>query len=185
MEKKDKKFFDWEYFVNASKYFYGMNRIHLSGGEPSMHPDFSDIAAKFKELFNCRLLTIETNGTLLRSKSESFKYFDKIYISHYTKDTFNGCPDNTDNINYIKEYLKDSQTEVIVGEVEHISREIRGTKICPRGTSELVEYNNGKIYPCCVGSGLDEDVCIRPTENWIEEIKLVMPPCHICFFALP
>lgn len=187
MANRDKKFFDWEYLENAAKYFYGLDRIHLTGGEPTLHPRFRDFVPKLKDLFGCNRLTIETNGFGFKKYSHLFGWFDEIYCSHYTADTFPGCPDNTEEIVYLKDalqILQNKNTKIIVGEIQHSSRENRGTKICARGTSETLGYSNGKLYPCCVASGLPaRDVGIPLTENWREDILKVVHPCDICFFA--
>lgn len=184
MDNKIKKFFDWGYLENAAKYFYGLNRIHITGGEPTMHPKFADFVPKLKELFGCTRLTIETNGFGFKKYRSLFTYFDEIYCSHYTAETFPDCPDNTEEIEFIKWYLQETKVKIIVGKVQHESREKRGTKICARGTSEALGYSNGKLYPCCVASGLPErDTGIPVTENWREDILKVIHPCDICFFA--
>lgn len=183
MKNKDKKFFYWDYFVNSAKYFYGIDRIHLTGGEPTLHPNFIEYVPKLKELFGCNRLTVETNGFGFKRFPETFSFFDEIYCSHYTSTSFEGSPDNTEEIQFIKNLYPDKT--IFVGEITHLSRELRGTKMCSRGWSETVGYSNGKLYPCCVASGLPErDVGIELTESWKEDILKVIHPCDICFFAV-
>ncbi len=107
MDKKDKKFHSWDYVVNSAKYFKGIRRINLTGGEPSIHPDFENWAPKLKELFGCDVLSVWTNGTMFYKKTEAFKYFDEIHITNYTAETFEGSPDNTGAIEFIMDYLSD------------------------------------------------------------------------------
>lgn len=198
MKNSDKRFFSFEYFENAAKYFYGIERIHLTGGEPTMHPDFVKFAQSFKELFGCKRLTIETNGFFIKHREHEIyvlaHYFDEVYFSHYKKDMYPGCEDNLYLINKLRMYKEMDNfvcngngaklCDIIVGEIDHISREKRGTKMCHRGYSETLGYSNGKLYPCCVASGIPEnDVGILLTENWREEILNIHAPCEICFFA--
>lgn len=178
MKNSDKKFFGWDYLVNAAQYFFGMDRIHITGGEPTIHPKFQEFALKLKELFNCSRLTLETNGWGFKRFPEVFKSFDEIYVSHYTNSTFENSPDNSEDIDFIKPYAK----KLIIGEVVHTPREKRGTEKCSRGYSETVAYCNGKVYGCCVSPGLDTDTGVLVTDNWRNEIP--EPPCNECFFAL-
>src|SRR6187397_352886 len=55
----------WHYFVEAARHLYGIERIHLTGGEPTMHPQFAEFVPKFRELFGCKILTMDTNGFLI------------------------------------------------------------------------------------------------------------------------
>jgi hypothetical protein len=181
MRNKDKRFFDGDYLINAARFFYGMDRIHITGGEPTIHPKFQEYAPLLKDLFGCRRLTLETNGWGFMRFPDVFKCFDEIYVSHYTKETFASSPDNTEAISFIKNYLPDT-TKLIVGEVVHTPRDRRGEGKCDRGYSETVAYSNGKIYGCCVAPGLDVDTGIKITENWRNELP--EPPCNKCFFAI-
>jgi hypothetical protein len=185
MANRDKRFFDWEYMVKSAKYFQGMDRIHITGGEPTIHPKFIMFVPLLKELFQCERLTLETNGWGFDRFPHVFPFFDEIYISHYTEDTFAGSPDNTKQIEFLKQYfeLLEPNTKLIVGEVVHTPRDTRGKSgKCSRGDSETVAYSNGKIYGCCVAPGLDSDTGILISENWRNELP--EPPCHQCFFAI-
>lgn len=184
MDKKDKYFVDWDYMVNAAKYFYGVDTISLSGGEPSIHPQLEEWSPKLKELFGCRQLTMSTNATMFRKKPEMFGHYDKLYVTHYTEETYDGCRDNMEQILFLKYYYV-SRPELlqVSQDMEHIDRAHRGTGTCFRGSNGHISYANGKLYPCCVGSGLDKEVSIALTDNWRELINEVKPPCEVCFFA--
>lgn len=181
MPKSMKSFYSWEYIENSAKYFKGIRRINLTGGEPSVHPNFQEFIPRLKDLFNCEVLSIWTNGTMFKKKPDAWEYFDEIHISNYTPDTFDGCPDNTKDIEWIKNKYPDKK--IYSTEVEHIPKERRGTKPCFRAYSETVEFVDGKIYPCCASSALSEQKYIELCDNWMEEILKVLPPCHVCLFA--
>lgn len=183
MDKADKKFYDWDYILMSAKYLYGIDRINLTGGEPSIHPKFSEWVPKLKELFGCKVLSVWTNGTMFRKKPDVWQYFDEIHCSNYTKDSYVGSPDNTADIAWIKERLKGSKTKVFSTEVEHLPFGSNGTKPCFRAYSETVEYVDGRLYGCCASSGLPTKVNIPLTDKWREEILTVYPPCHECLFA--
>lgn len=183
MDKKDKSFYDFSYFENAAKYFYGMRRINLTGGEPSMHPEFGQYVPHLKELFGCQILSIWTNGTMIMKKAETFKHFDQIHITNYTADTFEGSPDNSEQIEWIKEYLKGLPIEIFSDKIIHLPQQTGKSKMCFRGYSDTVEFTDGYIYPCCTGSGLKTKARIPLSHNWKQEILNIHPPCNECVFA--
>lgn len=181
MTKKDKYFIDEEYLLKASKLFYGVDTISIMGGEPSMHPKFSEWSPKFKEMFGCRFLTVESNGTMFKKLPEAFSYYDKIFATHYHPEMFDGCPENRSDIDYLKSLYGD---RVWVNEITHVSRENRGSEPCFRAESGGIAYEGGKLYPCAVGSGVRTNNYIVPTLNWREEIKTIYPKCSDCYFAV-
>lgn len=180
----DKSFYDYDYFINVAKHVYGINRIHLTGGEPTIHPNFKLYAAEFRNLFGCKLLTLETNGWGFKRFPEAFVYFDDIYISHYTSKSFVGAPDNSNEINFILDFYKNSNLPRFhVGEITHISRLKRGNKMCYRGYSENVAICDGLVFPCCVGPGVYPRNAVKIGPNWRDDILSIVPPCENCFFA--
>jgi hypothetical protein len=183
MPKSDKSFYDWTYFVQAAKYFYGIERINFTGGEPSVHPQFEEFIPKLKELFGTKKLTVWTNGTMFKKKPEVWKNFDEIHVTNYTEKTFEGSPNNTSDIEFIREYLKETSIPVYSADIVHINKENRGTKMCFRGYSDTVEFVDGYIYPCCAASGLKTKVRLPLSENWRDEIIKLHPPCNECLFA--
>ncbi len=124
---------------------------------------------------------------MFKKKKDTFKYFDEIHITNYTKDTFEGSPDNTEDIVFIREYLKDLPISIYsTGSVVHMTPETkRGDNPCFRLTSETVEFVDGFIYPCCAGSGLTTKVRIPLQDNWKQEVTKLYPPCHECVFGEP
>lgn len=170
--------------VNAAKYFYGVETIDITGGEPSIHPELPEWSPKLKALFGCDKLTMDTNGTMFKKRPEMFAHYDKVYVTHYTEETYEGCKDNIENINYLREYYADRPDLLHVsGEMKHVDRSRRGTGTCFRGSSGTVHYCDGRLYPCCVAPGLDTKVSIELTGNWKEEILNTAPPCYDCFLA--
>lgn len=184
--KKERQHFDWDYIQESAKYMQNLDRIQLTGGEPTMHPDFLKIVPRLKDLFNCKNLTIETNGWGFHIFPEVFKFFDWIQVTHYTSKTYLGCDDNTDDIKFLQNYLKNYPVEIKIAEVVHIQRNgIKRGSICARGTSETVSYENGLIYPCCVGNGVTGAVGIPLDYHWKDMIEYgaVPLPCKNCWFS--
>jgi hypothetical protein len=182
LPKSLKSFYNWDYVVNSAKYFQGMG-ITLTGGEASVHPLFEEFVPKIKELFNSPNLSVWTNGTMFQKKPDVWKHFDVIHISNYTAESFDGSPDNTKAIEWIRDHLKDTKVIINSTKVVHQPLSDRGTKKCFRGYSDTVEFVDGKIYPCCAGSGLPSKINLDLCEDWQSKILTVEPPCHECLFA--
>jgi organic radical activating enzyme len=187
--KSEKRFFSIEYIQQAAKLFHGINRIHLTGGEPTAHPEFDTISQHAREWFGCEVLSLETNAVLAPKKMESLEHFDLIQISHYTAKSFirgDYAYDNTEQVNRVVSHFAGRTPKIVVGEITHVDRSLRpGTTMCDMGHSETAAYCDGILYPCCVSPGIFPKIGIPLTENWRAEIKSVLPPCHNCFFAKP
>lgn len=186
--KNEKRFFSIEYIKAAARILHGINRIHLSGGEPMLHPQFDLISANAREWFGVNVLSLETNAILAHQKMESLAHYDFIQLSHYTAASFvrgDYVYDNTESINRVREHFAGRKPDVIVGEITHVERTRRGTTMCEIGHSESASFCDGILYPCVVSPGLFPKIGIPLTADWQSEIKEVLPPCHNCFFALP
>lgn len=181
MPKSLKSFYSWDYIENSAKYFKGIERINLTGGEPSVHPSFEEFVPKLKEIFECKELSVWTNGTMFRKKPDVWQYFDTIHITNYTEKTFEGSPNNSKDIEWIRN--KYPNKNIYSADIVHIPLENRGTKMCFRGYSDTVEFVNGKIYPCCAASGLPLQRYIELCDDWRNEILKVKHPCEACLFA--
>lgn len=61
------------------KFHKDIKTVNLTGGEPTLHPQFSEIVQSVKKR-NLRL-RMPTNGTLIKQRIEDLKYFDNFNIS--------------------------------------------------------------------------------------------------------
>jgi hypothetical protein len=172
---------DVDYLKEVAKCFKGIARIQLTGGEPTLHPQIQELAPKLKELFNCRYLTIETNGFKFRQMPELFKHFDAVHATHYAPPEFE--EDNGDDIRFLQEYLRTSNTTVHINRICHLPRARRAQFPCFRGFSGAISCFQGEIYPCCMGWGIESAQSVQITENWRRDLLRVPLPCPTCFFA--
>jgi len=182
--RKDKQHYPWEYFEEAARYLRGSFRtITLTGGEPTLHPKFTEYAPRLRELFQVERLHVETNGFGFTRFPEVFKGFDEVVCTIYQEDSFPGCPDNSDKIAAYKAHYGEN-SNLRTGKTVFIPRSLRpGNKPCAR--LGIMAYYDGKLFPCCAGPGLPVKVGIPLTQEWRAEIAAVRAPCDGCFFALP
>lgn len=179
----------WEYLVEAARYLKGVHRINFTGGEPTTHPQFDAWSSQFRGLFECQVLTVETNGISSTNHLEALRNFDVVYVTHYTPDTFKDAPesyrvDNTAQIEKLKAALGE-RLYVKPYMYHRPRREQRGTRPCAAAYSETVAYWNGKLFPCCLADGVPNAVGIPLSPDWRLEVLKVPIPCSTCFFALP
>ena len=161
----------WEYFERLAPYIYGVHRVHVTGGEPTAHPQFGEFIPRFKDLFGCQELTIYTNGFRVRENAAAMKCFDRIYATRY--------PDNTDAIQWLSD-----EFGAQVGDAVHVSRSHRGGgRPCHRGLGDSATYSDGRMFPCCVGPGIPGAQSIELTGDWRDRLRSVPVPCEDCWFS--
>lgn len=162
---------DWSYFEQASEFIHGIDRVHITGGEPTIHPKFAEFVPKLRSLFGCRLLTLQTDA--FRVDRDVLRHFDHIYASRYDER-------NTHSV------------DVLVGEFGATTWEGKftprsrrgGGGVCARGMCETVAYAGGKFYGCCVGPGIPGAPTLEPTNDWIRKIESLQLPCADCWFSV-
>lgn len=171
---------DWDYFVEAARWLYGIESLVIIGGEPTMGAHFEEYIPKFRELFGCKEMILWTNGYKAKEYAETLKCFDAVYASLYDERTapWNKRP-NTDALVFIKSSYNHATMEE-----PHISRDRSGSgRICDRGIHGPVTYADGKFYGCCVAVGYEEGIGVTPSEKWREELLATPLPCDVCMFS--
>lgn len=168
----------WEYFERAAAVLYGIERIHLTGGEPTIHPDFAEFVPRFKELFGCQRLTIQTDGyRVLKHAAVISSCIDEVFYSDY-----HNRPTVARTLVTLGPKL--SVYDAGRGAANHAPRSRRGSgQPCERAFGECVLYADGKLYGCCVAAGVDGAVGIEPGPGWKVEVRAAALPCHNCWFS--
>lgn len=169
----------WEYFVEASRVLYGIDRVNLTGGEPTAHPRFGQFVSHFRDLFGCTLLTLSTNGYRVREYVCLIETeFDYVHYSTYG-----------DNLGPLQ-LLRDAGIKVSVfdgGEQasNFVKLDKRGTGDCFRASrrSGTIAYADGMLFGCCVAPGIDQGAGTRPHMDWREWIERAPLPCDQCLFS--
>ena len=156
-----------------------MIEVQITGGEPTVHPHFSQICDLVIGMLPQAMVCVETNGVNYPLHRETFKKMGRVNVSHYTAASWPGCPDNTAQV----EALKADFPLAGVGEITHLPfANATGTKPCERQTKAM--YSMGKIYGCCTASGMQGACGIEPSPDWQRLLDETPLPCKGCPFAL-
>ncbi len=163
---------DWSYFERAAESFYGADRVHITGGEPTVHPKFAEFVPKFRELFGCRLLTLQTDAFRTERYVDVLSHFDKIYASRYDER-------NTKAVDVL---VASHDTSVFEGAFTPRARRGSGAG-CFRGLSDTVAFADGRLFGCCVGPGIPGAPSIEPSKDWAVRAESIPLPCGDCWFS--
>jgi hypothetical protein len=174
---------DWDYIAESAQWFAGIDRINLTGGEPTQHPQFREWAFNLRDLFGCNRLEVWTNGYAAdKFGTDVWQQFDVVHFSHFGEWSFTGCKDNTKERDHLARLL-DGVVKFDPIHVVHTKQTPGATKPCYRLHAEAVEYSEGLLYPCCTASGQPGAIGIKPGPNWRQDVQKVRAPCERCVFA--
>ena len=81
----DQKTLSFNELVESSNFFrpYEFDVIEISGGEPTLHPEFTVICDRLREMFIARRYDLATNGFRLEQFRDHLHAFDRIELSLY------------------------------------------------------------------------------------------------------
>lgn len=183
-----------EEIVRDSCLMRPMRRVHLTGGEPTIHPQFALIAAAARTWFNAEYVTLETNGTHYKKHRETiYDCFDLVFITHYVKNKI--YPGNFDNTEIIELAQKDLGDRLIREEpVVHASAHrltpragVHGACTKWHSPGLASGWYDGRLYACCVSYGIDRSLGIPVTPDWREKIALMAANaemgCNRCVYG--
>ena len=172
---------DWPYFERAAEVLRGIDRIVITGGEPTLHPQFVEFSRLFRKLFQCRVMTLNSNGW-------GFQKYAAVIANNYNW------------VDYSDYGIKGRETgewlvRVAYGQVHRIDMtapdsfvpRIRraGGKPCSRACfrSGGFAYADGKLWGCCVAPGISGAVGMEAAEGWREALLSAPLPCKDCWFS--
>lgn len=167
--------------------------IKLSGGEPTLHPQFAEICDNLKKLFSAHRYKLATNGFRLEKFINYLEVFDDIELTHYfgRNDEIFGKLVKLNLPNMTPVDKQDYQ------ELEDIFQEknLNKTNIYKHCSySEIFKIVQDRIYPCCVifGQSVVKDInldtiSVPLDENWRENLAKINlePYCRHCYIDVP
>src|ERR1017187_4482790 len=168
----------WEYFEQVAPYIQGMKEIKITGGEPTIHPQFAEFVPRFKDLFGCEKLTLNTDGFRVPMYRELIeKHFDHVYFTHYETPVSERASAALAGIDVpLNTFMAGNNA------VKFTPRSRRGAG-GPCDRAGLASYSDGKFYGCCVAPGIEGSVGIEPSMDWKQQIGSVPLPCKDCLFS--
>lgn len=171
----------WEYFQRAADLLYGIPRVNLTGGEPTLHPQFAEFVPNIKTLFGCERLTMITDGFQVAKHWQIIQqHIDGIeFTDYHTRPATVGLLANQ---SIVPVSVFDAGANM-----EHFTaRSRRGNgNPCERAVwrGGTIAYADGNVYGCCVAPGIDGAMSVETSPGWDERIMSAPLPCGECFFA--
>ena len=171
----------WEYFERAAKVLYGIERVCLSGGEPTFHPQFPEFVPKFKDLFGCKTLAMVTDGWGVNKHFDVIAAtFDEIDFSYYHTN-----PGALAMIKHLMPHIRLNVYDAGQGASNFTPRD----KIGPGGAcqrawwrSGTIAYADGRVHGCCVAPGIKPDGGLL-TIAMESAMEIPDPPCASCWWS--
>ncbi|NVN91169.1 MAG: hypothetical protein HXX11_11275 [Desulfuromonadales bacterium] len=176
----------WDELILAATTLGDVCRINLTGGEPSVHPQFAEWAPKLKQVFAPNLVSIETNGFGFKLFPEAFMHFDMIAPTIYDE-SFPGGQSNRDDIEFMITYRDQHKALLPIhcSKPTHLPRTIRTNgSYCFRAASGAISFFNNRLFPCCTGHGIEEASSVNLSPFWREDIMKCPLACRNCMFAV-
>ena len=163
--------------------------IKISGGEPTLHPQFRDICRRLRTFFKADRFELATNGFRLEQHLDVIGVFDKIDLGYY--------PGRNDDIVRRFEQLRIPNVSLVTkrDDIEmvdvHKQNNLDKDGIyshCPYSTYRKIVQD--RIYPCCVIFGqairnnIDLDSVSGPFDrDWKRNLERIdiEPHCRHCW----
>lgn len=164
----------------AAKALYGIERLTLTGGEPTHYPLLLDVLPKLKSLFGCNSLEIETNGSVPKNVLSKLNLFDVVAVTRYGPPEFES---NEKEIKAVEMAVDPSRLRIDPSTAVHVPRSHRGNRACVRGAGITVAVYRDRVYPCCMGWGIHTSQSVPLSETWEKDVMALPRPCKDCFFA--
>jgi organic radical activating enzyme len=173
-----------------------IQKIEITGGEPTLHPDFEEISEHIHEWFQCKDIMLLTNGYLFDSHPDKMPLllcYDRVYVTHYThifKEIY-GTPVNTDVHDKIQVFIKDYPQVKFWSQVMNRHDPIgkppyRGAcpPHCQYDKGDSLAYYRGQLYGCCTAWQLPyKGRGILLTKDWRNHTTEIELPCEQCFLT--
>lgn len=176
-----------------------IGRIEVTGGEPSMHPNFKEISEGLHDWFKCNNIMLLTNGWLFEDSQylPILLEYDWVYVTHYTDDFVknHGTETNTEVHDKIQDYLSRQSKTQFWSQTMDFHYPIgkppyNGVPKPPRcyyysgKFADSLAYYRGQLYGCCTAWQLPyRGKGITLTEKWRDEIQKIELPCEQCFLT--
>jgi hypothetical protein len=155
--------------------------VRITGGETTLHPEFLAVAECARIARGERHLSLFTNGARLLWHQNALRFFDQIYMSIYDNLSNAGTATDLGLIRGIRAaFAKNSRMNFV--NMKHTAG-IGGRNPCDY-LLNTVSVFEGRVYPCCVASGIDGAQSTELGTGWVERLLKVPAPCERCVFSI-
>lgn len=165
----------WPYFEDAARWLSGLAWLCVSGGEPTLHPEFPRIAREFRALFKPHKLALATNGAGVLQHHDVMGCFDEVRLT-----TFGAATDRAAD-DWLREHLPRRRFPQSPIHKPPPASPRSQAKACLR--YEIAAYAAGRLWPCCVAPGVDGAASIVPGPAWRAQLATTPLPCARCAFT--
>jgi organic radical activating enzyme len=160
-----------------------IRRYTVSGGEPTIHQDFAELAEKIPQIVRPSIqIILATNGYLFGKDPKALrllKHFDSVGMSLYTERDFRNT--NEKEVEMVKRYCQVQNIHLSVFVAHHYKmQEVNLEKSFSCNRLFRQSAYNGKIYPCCVGPGIKNVAGVPIDKDWYFSIQNIPAPCSSC-----
>lgn len=154
--------------------------VFLTGGEPTLHPQFPAMAEAARAARGSGKLTLITNGARLVRHAEATRFFDNIRMSVFDESCDAGEPTTPGIVEAFREVCPPNVSfEPSI--VPHY-RTAGGPNPCDR-LDNTISTMDGRVYACCVASGIAGAASTELTPGWEERLLNIDVPCERCVFG--
>lgn len=163
-----------------------LTQVQVTGGEPTIHPQFVEVSMHLREMFDAREFWLATNGYGVRGpqRFEAFTQYDRVLVTQYGPETYEGCTSNESEVHALVTILQNASVELVIGHQRHRKPKHLGAgQPCGRGRSGRVSYWNGKLYPCSSSHGVEGTTGVALSGGWREDIMKIPLACPNCAMA--
>lgn len=171
----------WEYFERAAAIFHGVERVHLCGGEPTLHPKFAEFIPRFKEIFGCQKLSMVTDGWgVVKHAAVIMANLDEVHFTRYG--------DKPEAEGMLEAMARKGMDVKVFDAGEGMGNFTPRSQRGPGGPchrawwlSGQVAYADGRVFGCCVAPGIAGAASVLPIVG--ERFDVPNPPCEKCWFS--
>lgn len=165
----------WAAFAAAARVFGDVQDLFVTGGEPTLHPEFPRIAREFRAMFDAERMVLVTNGARLIEHGDAADRFDEVRVSAYD-----------DRGRRAADWLRARRPDLLRGGTapEQVPLDHRGGPgRCDKDwTAVLIQ---GHLYPCCMGPGIPGSARAELTTAGRASLAGLPRPCARCIFGRP
>ncbi len=163
--------------------------VRITGGEPMLHPEFENISASLRELFNTKYTMLLTNGLLINKFLPSLKYYSRVLVSHHVGINDKIMNDLPSGLNIFIRRREEGNSVTDITCSPNKGNGLAASRECM--ATHIIKVSGDRLFPCCLLNGLctlrgisREKLSVPLTKNWKQDLENLNLPslCEQCFY---